>query len=97
MSGLSRRTFLGRSSLALAVGGASTVPGLSSMLATTTSDAPEIEGAATEGEAAVADTSGPLIAHVTDLRAGEISFYEGEREVVLKDPALAARLFRASR
>ena len=98
MSGLSRRTFLGRGSIAVAVGGAATaVPGLSSLLEAAPAEAPGIEGAASEGEAAAADLSGPLIAHVSDLRTGEISFYEGEREVVLKNPGLAARLYRASR
>jgi hypothetical protein len=97
MPGLSRRTFLGRSSLALAVGGIATaVPGLGSILEAAPAEAPEIEGAATEGEAA-AGASGPVIAHVEDLRTGEISLYQGEREVRLKDPGLAARLYRASR
>ena len=32
---------------------------------------------------------------VTTLQSGEISLYAGEREVVLRDPALAARLFHA--
>ena len=95
MSGLSRRSFLSRGSLALAA--ATTVPGLASIIETAPADAPEVEGAATEGEAAAADATAPLIAHVSDLRSGQISFYEGEREFVLKDPGLAARLFRASR
>jgi hypothetical protein len=98
MSGLSRRLFLSRSSLALAVGGVATaVPGLGSILEAAPSEAPEIEGAASEGEAASAEAGGQLVAHLRDLRTGEIGLYQGEREVVLKDPALAARLFRASR
>jgi hypothetical protein len=98
MSRLSRRSFLTRSSLVVAAGSvAATVPGLGSMLAAAPAEAPEIEGAATEGEAAAADLSGPLVAHVTDIRSGEISFYEGEREVIYRDPTLAARLYRASR
>jgi hypothetical protein len=84
--------------MVLAVGGvAAAVPGLSSVLATAEVDAPEIGGAAGDSEAAAADLPGPLVAHVTDLRAGEISFYEGERQVVYKDTDLAARLYRASR
>lgn len=98
MSGLSRRSFLSRTSLALATGAAVTaVPGVSSLLEAAQVDAPEIEGGASETEAAAADVTGPLIAHVRDLRTGEIGFYEGEREVVLKDPGLATRLYRASR
>ena len=98
MATLSRRAFLGRSSVALAAGGVVTaVPGLSSILQAAPADAPELEGAASEGEAAAAEVSEPLIAHVKDLRTGEISFYEGQREVILKDRGLAARLYRISR
>ena len=98
MTGLSRRSFLTRSSMVLAVGGvAAAVPGLTTVLDTAEVDAPEIGGAAGEGEAVAGNLSGPLVAHVTDLRAGEISFYEGERQVVYKDTDLATRLYRASR
>jgi hypothetical protein len=98
MPGLSRRSFLGRSSLALAAGGiATTFPGLGSILEAAPADAPEVEGAASEGEVAAADLSSPMIAHVRDLRTGEISLYQGETEVSFKDPGLAARLYRASR
>jgi hypothetical protein len=98
MSRFSRRSFLTRSSLVVAAGGvAATVPGLGAMLQAAPAEAPEIEGAASEGEAAAADLSGPLVAHVTDIRSGDISFYEGERQVIYRDPGLAARLYRASR
>ena len=98
MPGLSRRSFLGRSSLALAAGGIATaLPGLGSILEAAPAEAPEVESAASEGEAAAADLNGPMIAHVKDLRTGEISLYQDEREVSFKDPGLAARLFRASR
>jgi hypothetical protein len=96
MPGLSRRSFLGRSSLALAVGGLATaIPGLGSILEVAPAEAPEIEGAASESEVA-GDLSEPVIAHLKDLRTGEFSFYQGEREVSFKDPGLAARLYRAS-
>ena len=39
----------------------------------------------------------PLLAHVKDLSTGEISLFQGEREVVIRDPALARRLFSAAR
>ena len=97
MPGLSRRSFLSRSSVAMAVGSAATIPGLGSVIQSTSAEAPELDGAATEAEAAAADSGAPLIAHITDLRTGEISFYEGEREVVLKNPGLATRLYRISR
>jgi hypothetical protein len=95
---LSRRSFLTRGSLFLVLGSVATAaPGLSSILETAQVDTPELEGAASEGELAGADLSGPLVAHLTNLRSGEISFYEGERQIVYKDPGLAARLYRASR
>ncbi len=39
----------------------------------------------------------PLVAHVRDLSTGEIGIFNGTREVVFKDPQLAARLFHAAR
>jgi hypothetical protein len=96
VSGLSRRTFLTRGSLAVAVGGVATaIPGLGSILSSAPADAPEINGALTDAEAGAADLNGPLVAHVSDIQAGEISFYQGESQVVLKDSALVARLYRA--
>lgn len=96
MPGLSRRTFLTRGSLAVAIGGAATaIPGLGSILQAAPAEAPEINGALSEAEAGAADLNGPVIAHLSDLRSGEISLFQGESEVVLKDPALAARLYRA--
>jgi hypothetical protein len=97
MSGLSRRSFLGRSSIAVAVGGAATaVPGLSSILQIGESDSGEVGGGLTEAEMAATDAS-PVVAHVTDLQAGEIRLYQGERMVTYRDPGLAARLIRAAR
>jgi hypothetical protein len=97
VSTLSRRSFLGKSSLAVAVGGAATaVPGLGSLLQVGESDSGEVEGALSESEVAATDSS-PLVAHVTDLQSGEIRLYQGERMVTYRDPGLAARLFRASR
>lgn len=96
MSGLSRRTFLTRGSLAVAVGSVATaVPGLGSILENAPAEAPEVDGALSDAEAGAANASGPIVAHVTDLQAGEISLYQGESQVVYRDPALAARLYRA--
>ena len=97
MSNLTRRSFLGKSSLAVAVGSAATaVPGLGSLLQVGESDSSEVGGALSEGEMAATDSS-PLVAHVTDLQAGEIRLYQGERMVTYRDPGMAARLFRAAR
>jgi hypothetical protein len=96
MPGLSRRTFLTRGSLAVAAGGvAAAVPGLGSILASAPAEAPEINGALSDAEAGAASASGPLVAHVADIQSGEISFFQGESQVVLKDQDLVARLYRA--
>jgi hypothetical protein len=94
---VSRRSFLGRSSLAVAAAGVlSSVPGLSSLLGATESDLPA-------GDAAVAGTdesaalTHPLVAHVRDVSTGEISLFNGTREIVVRDPQLAGRLVRAAR
>ena len=41
--------------------------------------------------------SGPLVAYVRDAHKGDVSVMVGEREVVVHDPELVARLTRASR
>jgi TAT (twin-arginine translocation) pathway signal sequence len=43
-----------------------------------------------------AGVSGPLVAYVTDMRRGELTLMLGEREVVVHDRDLAARLARAA-
>jgi hypothetical protein len=42
------------------------------------------------------DASGPLVAHVRDVRAGTLCLMVGEREVVVDDHDLVARLVRAA-
>ena len=96
MSEFSRRVFLARSSVAVAaVGVASSVPSLTSALATGVAEAPAAEPAIADD--ADATMSEPLIAHVRDLASGEIGLFSGEREIVFHDPGLATRLFNASR
>jgi hypothetical protein len=41
--------------------------------------------------------SEPLVAHVKDLSTGEISLFQGEREVLVRSPALARGLMSAAR
>jgi hypothetical protein len=41
--------------------------------------------------------SNPLVAYVRDARKGDVSVMVGEREVVVHDPELVARLIRAGR
>lgn len=97
-TGVSRRTFLRRGTFtAAAVAVASSVPGISTLVATTASDAPAIDSGV--GEAA--DDSGaltePLVAQVKDLGTGEISLFQGEREVVVHSPSLARSLMSAAK
>lgn len=40
---------------------------------------------------------GPLVAHVSDAKSGEIALMVGTREIVVHDPELVARLQRIAR
>ena len=96
---LSRRNFLRRGTFtAAAIAVASSVPGVSTLVATTSADAPAVD---TEVTDVAAEDSGaidePLMAHVKDLSTGEISLFQGEREVVVHSPALARSLMSAAR
>jgi hypothetical protein len=98
MAGVSRRTFLGRGSLAVAAAGVlSSVPGLSGLLGAAETEAPGAEASVAGTEAGAANLSEPLVAHVRDLSSGEISLFNGTREVIVRDPQLANRLVRAAR
>ena len=43
-----------------------------------------------------ASLDGPLVAHVKDLSTGEIGVYMGTSEVIVRDPQLAAMLYRTT-
>jgi hypothetical protein len=98
---LSRRVFLRNSGLAVAGAGVmSQMPFLSGLVGAGEADGPAAAGAtdavtagADEGTASLTE---PLVAHVRDLSSGEIGIFNGTREVVFKDPQLAARLFHAA-
>jgi hypothetical protein len=95
-----RRLFLTRGALTGAtVAIVGSFPGLSGLVTTAASDAPaaEPEAAALESNAASASLGQPLVAHVKDIGTGEISLFQGEREVIFRDPALARRLLSAVR
>jgi hypothetical protein len=94
MKPLSRRTFLKRGSVAVALAGAaSSLPVLSEV-----ADSGPVTAASAPAELPDgANLSEALIAHVRDLGRGEISLFVGEREVVVRDPSLATRIFHASR
>ncbi len=95
---LSRRTFLRRGTFTAAtVAAVSSVPGLSGLLASTASDTPAVETGADDVEDEGGVLSEPLVAQVKDIKTGEISLFQGEREVVVRSPALARSLFSAVR
>ncbi|MGH9017314.1 MAG: hypothetical protein ACRDY1_06155 [Acidimicrobiales bacterium] len=102
MAQVSRRSFLRNSGLAVAGAGVmSQMPLLSGLVGAGESDAPAVTGAADAAAAGTEDATAslaePLVAHVRDVSTGEIGIFNGTREVVVNDPQLAARLFRAAR
>ncbi len=99
MAHLSRRMFLRNSGLAVAGAGVmSQLPLLSGLVGATEADAPAaVDGATAGTDEGAATLAQPLVAHVRDLSTGEIGIFNGTREVIVNDPQLAARLFRAAR
>jgi hypothetical protein len=88
MEPTSRRTFLRKSSLTVAAAGvAAAIPaGAAQALV----DGPR----PLPNDASVDD---PVVAHVRDLRRGEVVLYAGEREVAVVDRHLASLLYHATR
>jgi hypothetical protein len=88
MEPTSRRNFLRNTSVAVAAAGvASAVP---SSAANALQDRPP----------SLPDDDSvdqPVVAHVRDLRKGEVVVYTGEREVSITDKRLAALLYHATR
>lgn len=101
MATLDRRSFLRRGTVAAAVTGlVASVPGASVLIGALESDGPAGETASADSvgaEASAGSLDEPLVAHIKDAEAGEISLFRGTREIVVRDSALASRLIRASR
>jgi hypothetical protein len=105
-SGLTRRAFLVRSSLAAGAAAViGSVPGVGSILTTAEADAPDVEGGAPDVEGGAAPAAGasaevgpavsqPIVAHVVDVGTGEINFYQGTAQVVAHNPGLAQAIAR---
>jgi hypothetical protein len=92
------RTAAGASAAGLAAGGA-----LAAALPAAAAARPERSGQSAERPAHSAATTpdtgsaaGPLVIHVRDARTGEMDIFAGTTRTRLRDPALAARLVRAS-
>jgi hypothetical protein len=78
-----RRAFLRTAGLgAAAVGAAAVIPADAEAAAPSTRDVP---------------SGRSMVVHVKDAKAGTIALFMGDREVVITDRALSARLFRALR
>ena len=90
MAKLTRRTLIKQTSIGVAgvatIGVLTTVPQLTAVAAAA-------EHSATEQSAA---HSGPMVVHVRNFSTGEIGVMYGEKEVILRDPALVTRLLNAA-
>jgi hypothetical protein len=92
MPDLSRRGFLGTAGLTAAGVALVAVPGVAVV-------APELSGVLDDAAAptsAELSSVGPLVVHVRDAAAGELSVLTGESEVVIHDPGFVARIVSAA-
>ncbi|MDQ2744487.1 MAG: hypothetical protein M3Z66_19645 [Chloroflexota bacterium] len=88
MAQLTRKGFLAKTSMGTAaIGAAMTVPGII--------DAAPAD-AASELTLSERELGGPLVAHVRNLKTGEIALMVGTREIVYRDPQFVRRLVRAA-
>ena len=86
---VSRRAFLSRGSLGVALAGALTVvPGMTTILRLPTTRS---------AKAGLPMTAEPLVAHLRDLNTGEIALLAGTNKLVIRDIDLASRLSAAAR
>ena len=89
MKDLTRRNFLTRSSIGLALGGAiALVPAMAAAL--------KLPMSTSKVGARSAIAGGPLVAHVRDLATGEIAFLVGSERFIIRDRDLAVRLHSAA-
>ncbi len=90
MTRLTRRGFLGKTSLGVAaVGAMVAVPGLTEI--------GTAEAATPDFKMTGAELSGPIVAHVRNFKTGEIAVMVGTREVVYRDPQFVKRLLKAAK
>jgi len=73
------------------------MPTLPGLLAGGASEAPAVETEVTQSEGEAAALTEPLVAHVKDLATGEISLFQGEREILIRNPSLARQILSATR
>jgi hypothetical protein len=88
MKELTRRGFLTRTSVGMAIAGAAAVvPGLGAVINKRDAAAPDAVPAGAE----------PLVVHVRDFATGELSLMSGMEQKVVRDHDLAVRLYGLSR
>jgi nitrous oxide reductase len=87
MRKVSRRRFLLQSGAAVGAAGVLTT----TSALTGANDAEASQPAAPPAES----TEGPVVAHLRDVRSGQVDLYVGTRQVSVQDRQLAARLVRA--
>jgi len=91
MEPVSRRSFLSKGSL----GAVGAIGALSAGPVALAAMASGVEEPLSDEE--VSALTGPLFLHVRDAASGEIEVLVDESSVVFKDPALVARMLRASK
>ena len=100
MTGVTRRAFLWRGSVAAGVAGAiASVPGLPALLATGSQTATGVAASESEAVSLLPEDSTlaePVVAHVRDLSSGSIDLFVGKNQIAFRSRELAAQLYRAA-
>jgi len=96
---VSRRRVLQVGTLGAAAAGlVASAPNFTGLLMGTSEDAPALTGAATDAATSAATISpavdGPIIAHITDVSAGNVSLYLGDQAYTFQDRGLVQQLLR---
>jgi hypothetical protein len=93
MEPINRRRFLVQGGAAIAAAGVATAVPFNSASALTKGRSGANHVAAVPEDATLDE---PVVAHLRDLRTGEVSLFKGHTEVTVKDKHLAALLYNAS-
>jgi hypothetical protein len=100
MENLSRRSFLQKSSVAVGTAGAmAAAPAIGKVALRRGMAAPKAGGTSAEVDHELPEdvkADGSIIAHVRDVKSGEIDLFVGAKKITVKDRATAARLYRAT-
>jgi len=96
MKDLSRRSFLGRGSMVAAAAGigAMAPAAVGTLLSSGEAAAPAISEVGDDLPAA-GDVDGAVVAHISNASTGQLSIFNGTREVVINDPTVVSHLLRA--